>query len=116
MCTTWNSSDGNVNIYVDGAMRTYPSGYPYFKDEKITADGTFKIGKFTSGQSQFNYTGMLSQFNIWDYVLPGKDLMEIARNCTLSPGAGGNIVKWGRDFVPTQSDAAEPRNCRQRGK
>jgi hypothetical protein len=104
-----------VNIYVDGALRTYPTGTSYFKDEKIVFNGTFTIGHFNKSQVDFSYTGKLSQLNIWNYVLPSNEIKAIAKSCTMSHTAGGNVVKWGRDFAPTPEDSADPRDCSERG-
>ena len=111
MCTTWNSSSGHVNIYVDGGLRSYDSGATHFKGEELIKDGTFVIGSCQLGATQLSYTGTISELHVWGYVLSSDKVKEIAKNCTVSDDNGGNVVKWERDFVTTQDDTAEQRVC-----
>ena len=115
MCTTWNSTNGHVNIFVDGALRTYP-GKSYFKGVKVIPNGTFTIGYHRIDESEFGYSGKISQLNVWDHVLPSNKIQAIAKNCTMDHSTGGNVLKWGLSFAPTEQDTAEPRACSQRGR
>lgn len=116
MCTTWNSSSGHVDIYVDGGLRSYDSGATHFKGEQLTADGVFTIGRCELDATELSYTGKISELHVWDYVFPGDKVKEMAKNCTVGDAAAGNIIKWERDFVTTHDNTAEKRICSLQGK
>lgn len=79
-------------------------------------NGTFTIGYHRIDESEFGYSGKISQLNVWDHVLPSNKIQAIAKNCTMDHSTGGNVLKWGLSFAPTEQDTAEPRACSQRGR
>ena len=82
----------------------------------MIANGTFTIGFGRIGGQEFSYSGKISQLNVWNYVLPSNDVKAIAKKCTMDHSMGGNVLKWGQSFAPTEQDTKEPRECGSRGR
>ncbi len=45
-----------------------------------------------------SFQGMLSNFNIWDRVLPSLEIEEMSMSCLLDEWNAGNIYRW-RNFL-----------------
>ncbi|KAI8520996.1 hypothetical protein Bbelb_007500 [Branchiostoma belcheri] len=90
ICTTWRSSDGAWQLYVDGVLTASGSGFRV--GGRVRAGGTLIIGQeqdvvgggFDANQS---FIGDLSEVHLWDNVLSPA---EIAADCSYH----GNVIDW----------------------
>ncbi|XP_019624993.1 PREDICTED: uncharacterized protein LOC109470471 [Branchiostoma belcheri] len=90
VCTTWRSSDGAWQFYVDGDLTASGSGFRV--GGRVRRGGTWILGQdqdrvgggFEASQS---FIGELSEVNLWDRVLSPA---EIAADCSYH----GNVIDW----------------------
>ncbi|XP_078698216.1 oncoprotein-induced transcript 3 protein-like isoform X2 [Branchiostoma floridae x Branchiostoma belcheri] len=90
VCTTWRSSDGAWQLYVDGDLTASGSGFRV--GGRVRRGGTWILGQdqdrvgggFEASQS---FIGKMSEVNLWDRVLSPA---EIAADCSYH----GNVIDW----------------------
>ena len=92
LCLTWESTQGNYHVYIDGVMKA--EGVAQI--ERVITKGALILGQeqdsykggFESSQS---LQGNLTSVNLWDKVLTAQEVSVLAKSCTAGEG---NIVKW----------------------
>ncbi|XP_035660406.1 uncharacterized protein LOC118405108 isoform X2 [Branchiostoma floridae] len=90
VCTTWRSSDGAWQFYVDGALTASASGF--LVGGRVRTGGMWILGQdqdnvgggFAAHQA---FSGEMSQVNLWDRVLSAD---EIGADCNHH----GNVIDW----------------------
>ena len=93
---TLTSSDGGVIVIVDGSERIQRADWPA---QTITGGGTLVIGHMqrSSGfQNDRNLVGKISMMNLWDKVLLGEEIEEMAKH---RGNENGNIIPWPQVLV-----------------
>ena len=98
ICATWRSSDGQWKSYKDGAL--VQSGTGLKTGYTINDGGSLILGQeqdkvgggFESSQS---FDGMLTNVNVWSYVLPEPSILEMSKCCR---SGEGNVYMWS-DFI-----------------
>ncbi|XP_036611457.1 mucosal pentraxin-like [Trichosurus vulpecula] len=88
ICATWASASGVAEIWINGkplVRKIMQVGYTLSGNAKIILgqDQDFYGGGFDINQS---FVGEIGNVNMWDYVLPPKEIMA---NCNC-----GNILNW----------------------
>lgn len=97
LCVTWENSLGEVKFYKDGYLEEH---VPNFQtDYTIEKDGTLVLGQDQdSVVAEQSFQGMLSNANVWDYVLSGTQIKEMSKSCQLDEWNDGNVLRWS-DFL-----------------
>jgi len=98
ICATWRNSDGQWKSYEDGQLAKTGTGLK--TGYTIQADGSLVLGQeqdsfgggFDASQS---FKGMLTNVNVWSYVLPEPSIMEMSKCCRTGEG---NVYMWS-DFI-----------------
>eukprot|EP00111_Clytia_hemisphaerica_P006027 TCONS_00017431-protein len=94
VAVTWSSQSGKYFGYKDGIEVANGN---IKKDQVLPSDGIFilgqeqdEVGRNFSAAEAFN--GRLSQFNLWDTVLPDAKLAELASYRCIQ--TAGNVIAW----------------------
>lgn len=92
MCTTWDSATGLAQLWLDGnsTVRRYVKTGPITGAPSIVLgqDQDSYGGSFDAKQS---LVGMLSNFHMWDYVLPAAEIRQYMSGLYVTPG---NVFDW----------------------
>ncbi len=94
LCVCWNSTKGVWKFYRDGQERHRSEGLK--TGYTIQPNGTLILtqeqdsfgGGFNKDQS---FQGMLTNVNMWDYVLPPEKIRDMSQSCLAGKG---NVYKW----------------------
>jgi len=94
ICATWRNSDGQWKSYKDGQLAKTGTGLK--TGYTIQADGSLVLGQeqdtvgggFEKSQS---FKGMLTNVNVWSYVLPEPAITEMSKCCLAGEG---NVYMW----------------------
>lgn len=92
MCTTWESSSGLAQVWLDGQSTIKR----FVKTGPITGAPSVVLGQdqdnygggFDAKQS---FVGMLSNLHVWDYVLPVAEIRMYMNGLYATPG---NVFDW----------------------
>ncbi|XP_028985204.1 serum amyloid P-component-like isoform X1 [Betta splendens] len=93
VCTTWDSSSGLVQVWIDGQ----PSVRKYIISGSSISGSTIIIlgqeqdshgGGFDINQS---FVGMMSDVHMWDYVLSSCEIQKYVDELNFTPG---NVLNW----------------------
>ena len=82
VCATWNSTDGQLNVYIDGSLARAES----MKGEYLPGGGVWIIGQ---EQDEFGggfdpsqaFVGELTELHVWNRVLSSANVKDVASNC-----------------------------------
>ncbi|KAL8609771.1 hypothetical protein ACOMHN_042810 [Nucella lapillus] len=91
---SWSSRDGRWQLFKNGVR--VDQGSLSGKQKKIPSGGEFVLGQSSRPGGAFDLTyaleGDLSHFNIWNFLLPPKEVSYLASSCTFQ--YCGNAVQW----------------------
>nr|KAG5692688.1 hypothetical protein BaRGS_028488 [Batillaria attramentaria] len=91
---SWSSVDGRWQLFLNGGRKD--DGVLKGKQKIIPAGGEFVLGQSSRPGVTFDTTyaleGDLSHFNIWNFILPPREVLFLASNCTFQ--YCGNAVQW----------------------
>ncbi|KAL9979376.1 hypothetical protein ACROYT_G017030 [Oculina patagonica] len=99
ICATWENSAGSWKYYKDGVKGAEgtglqaghvikPGGCTTLGQEQDSLGGGFDITQ--------SFVGMLTNVNVWDYVLTAAQIQQMSTESCLS--GEGNVYKWS-DFI-----------------
>lgn len=92
MCITWDSATGLAQLWLDGnsTVKRYVKTGPITGPPSIILgqDQDSYGGSFDAKQS---FVGMLSNFQMWDYVLPAAEIRLYMDGPCFTPG---NVIDW----------------------
>ncbi|KAM9852098.1 serum amyloid P-component-like [Aulostomus maculatus] len=93
LCSTWSSSNGLAQLWVNGAptiKRFIVAGQPVSGKPSIILgqEQDSYGGGFNSNQS---FLGMITRFHTWDYVLSAAEIGRYVANTNFTPG---NVFNW----------------------
>ncbi|XP_020779329.1 serum amyloid P-component-like [Boleophthalmus pectinirostris] len=86
LCTTWDSSSGLVQLWFNGQRLS--KKYIF---ETIIRSSIFILGQGEARDGRESFTGMMSDFQVWDYAL---SLCEIQRYNSNPSDTSGNVIDW----------------------
>lgn len=94
LCVSWNNTTGFWKFYKDGHQKQQGDGLK--RGYEIQPNGTLILtqeqdsfgGRFNKEQS---FQGMLTNVNMWNYVLPSEKIREMSQSCL---SGEGNVYKW----------------------
>ena len=97
VCVTWQSSDGRLNVYVDGS---FAERIENIKGEALPGGGVWIIGQdqddvgggFDRNQA---FAGKLTELHVWNRVLSHAEIKDLASSC--ASNMKGNHIAFG-DF------------------
>ncbi|XP_059542865.1 pentraxin-related protein PTX3 [Myotis daubentonii] len=98
LCSTWNSEEGRVSLWVNGGLVATTVGLA--AGHIVPEGGILQIGQEKNGccvgggfDETLAFSGRLTGFNIWDRVLSNEEIREAggAESCHIR----GNVVGWG---------------------
>ncbi|XP_078357295.1 uncharacterized protein LOC144642185 [Oculina patagonica] len=101
VCVSWENSFGELKFYKDGYLVEHVRNFK--KKYKIKKRGTVVLGQeqdSVGGHFDVNqsFQGMLSNTNVWSYVLPGTQIKEMSKSCQLDEWNDGDVYRWS-DFL-----------------
>ncbi|XP_054708446.1 sushi, von Willebrand factor type A, EGF and pentraxin domain-containing protein 1-like [Uloborus diversus] len=89
---TWERENGRWFFYVDGKLIIEGNDQ---SNDKYMRPGIFILGQEQDSLgSTFSvleaFVGEITEFNVWDYALSGKEIKKISSSC----GFVGNVIQW----------------------
>lgn len=100
ICTSWENTDGSLQFYKDGILAA--SGTNFKVGHVIGSGGSLVLGQDQDSlaggfETQQSFQGLLTNVNVWDYVLCPKVIARMSNAC-LSTWVG-NVYRWSQ-FQP----------------
>ncbi|XP_078353573.1 uncharacterized protein LOC144638230 [Oculina patagonica] len=97
ICVSWEKDSGSWKFYKDGDLKE--EGTSFKKGHTITQGGTLVLGQEQDSvgggfQSVQSLQGMLSNVNVWDRVVSGRQVQEMSKSCESNDRHEGNVYKW----------------------
>lgn len=92
LCATWNSENGLAQLWLNGKA----SIKRFVKTGAITGAPSVILGQdqdtYGGGfDAKQCFVGMLSNFHMWDYVLPAAEIRQYMEGMYVTPG---NVFDW----------------------
>ncbi|XP_070181949.1 cadherin EGF LAG seven-pass G-type receptor 1-like [Littorina saxatilis] len=91
---SWSSLNGRWQLFKNGVRED--QGTLQGNQRKIPSGGEFVLGQSSRPGDTFDLTyaleGDLSHFNVWNFILPPKEVSYLASSCTFQ--YCGNAVQW----------------------
>lgn len=114
VCATWRNTDGQNKIFIDGKLEENGTGLS--ADHIIEKGGVVVLGQeqdSLGGGFQDNQAlvGKIANLNLWDTILPLKEIVEMSKNCF---SRKGNVLSWEqfRSDIRGTVKVHEPSLCR----
>ena len=101
ICATWESSSGAWKFYKDGDLKQENTNFK--KGHTITRGGTIVLGQDQDSlgggfETADSFQGLLSNVNLWSYVLSSKEIKKMSTSCQLNGLNEADVYKW-PDFL-----------------
>ncbi len=97
ICVSWEKDSGSWKFYKDGDLEE--EGTNFKKGHTITQGGTLVLGQEQDSvgggfQSVQSFQGMLSNVNVWNRVVSGRQVQDLSKSCESDDRYEGNVYKW----------------------
>ncbi|XP_033497521.1 mucosal pentraxin-like [Epinephelus lanceolatus] len=93
ICSTWDSASGLVQLWLDGkpSMRKFVSSGTNIRGSTIIILGQEQDSHGGGFDLKQSFVGMISDVNMWDYVLSSCEIQKYVDELNFTPG---NVLKW----------------------